>query len=143
MKFSTLTHTLLLPLALLTALEVTGLIAAARQVPEAPKGKVFLSGFSQGGHVTLAAMRQMEDDGEQLLGAAPVATAIDIRHLSLGIALNGNSPSDTLYLAYIARGFAAHYGHALDSVLTPASGLSTIMHRCLPPHRSYLIGCNR
>lgn len=103
------------------ALAVTGFIAAARQLPETPKGKVFLSGFSQGGHVTLAAMRQMEDDGEQLLGAAPVATAIDIRYLSLGIALKGSSPSDTLYLAYIARGFAAHYGHPLDSVLTPAS----------------------
>ncbi len=103
------------------ALAVTGLIAAAKRMPEAPKGNIFLSGFSQGGHVTLAAMRQMEDDGEQLLGAAPVATAIDIRHLSLGIALKGTSPSDTLYLAYIARGFAAHYGHALDSVLTSAS----------------------
>tara|TARA_R110000868_G_scaffold1276_3_gene9967 strand:- start:457 stop:1659 length:1203 start_codon:yes stop_codon:yes gene_type:complete len=98
---------------------VTSFIAAARQIPHAPSGPVFLSGFSQGGHVTLAAMRQMESDGERLLGAAPVATAIDIRHLSLGIALEGGSPSDTLYLAYIARGFADHYGHALDSVLTP------------------------
>ena len=97
---------------------VTSFIAAARQMPETPSGPVFLSGFSQGGHVTLAAMRQMESKGERLLGAAPVAAAIDIRHLSLGIALQGKSPSDTLYLAYIARGFADHYGHALDSVLT-------------------------
>jgi hypothetical protein len=98
---------------------VTGLLAAARQLPQAPAGAVFLSGFSQGGHVSLAAMRQMETEGEAVFAAAPVAAALDIRHISLGAALEGGSPSHSLYLAYIAWGYAHHYGEPLDTALTP------------------------
>ncbi|MEQ8267586.1 MAG: hypothetical protein RH982_10350 [Parvibaculum sp.] len=97
---------------------VTGLLAAARQLPDAPAAPIFLSGFSQGGHVTLAAMRQLEAEGETVLGAAPVATALDVRNISLGAALGGGSKSHSLYLAYMAWGYAHHYGRPLDSVLT-------------------------
>lgn len=97
---------------------VTGLLAAVRQLPDAPAAPVFLSGFSQGGHVSLAAMRQLEAEGETVLGAAPVATALDVRNISLGAALEGGSKSHALYLAYMAWGYAHHYGRPLDSVLT-------------------------
>jgi hypothetical protein len=39
--------------------------------------------------------------------------------VSLPAALRGGAPSHSLYLAYAAWGQAAHYGHSLDSVLTP------------------------
>lgn len=97
---------------------VTALIAAARQLPGAPDAPVFLSGFSQGGHVTLAAMRDMEARGEAVLAAAPVAAALDIRNISLAAALKGGAPSHSLYLAYLAWSHAHHYGHALDTALT-------------------------
>ena len=98
---------------------VTGLLAAARQLPMAPDAPVFLSGFSQGGHVSLAAMQQMEADGETVLAAAPLATAIDIRNISLPAALEGGARSHTLYLAYIVWGYAHYYGEPLDTALTP------------------------
>jgi hypothetical protein len=56
-----------------------------------------------------------------VLGSAQVAGAYDLRRVSLPAALRGGSPSHSLYLAYAAWGQAAHYGHRLDSVLTPQS----------------------
>ena len=100
------------------AAAVTALIAAARQLPDAPDEPVFLSGFSQGGHVTLAAMRDMEARGEAVLAAAPVAAALDIRNISLAAAMKGGAPSHSLYLAYLAWSHAHHYGHPLDTALT-------------------------
>jgi pimeloyl-ACP methyl ester carboxylesterase len=97
---------------------VTGILAAAMQMAGAPDSPVFLSGFSQGGHVTLATMRDLEARGEAVLAAAPVAAAIDVRNISFTAAMEGGAPSHSLYLAYLAWSHAHHYGHPLDTALT-------------------------
>lgn len=101
------------------AVAVVAMIHAARDVEGVPDGPVFLSGFSQGGQATLAAMRMLEAAGEPVLGAAPVAGPYDIRDVSLGVALTGQAPSDALYLAYMSWGYAAYFDQPLESVLTP------------------------
>jgi pimeloyl-ACP methyl ester carboxylesterase len=101
------------------AAAVTAMIAAARRIDGVPHGPVFLSGFSQGGQATIAAMRALEASGETVLGAAPVAGPYDLRHISLAAALKGGSPNHALYLAYMSWGYAARYDHPLDSALTP------------------------
>ncbi|WP_395647558.1 lipase family protein [Terricaulis sp.] len=101
------------------AAAVVAMIQSARSVEGVPDGPVFLSGFSQGGQATLAAMRMLEAAGEPVLGAAPVAGPYDIRDVSLGVALTGQAPSDALYLAYMSWGYAAYYDQPLESVLTP------------------------
>ncbi|MEX1155083.1 lipase family protein [Parvibaculum sp.] len=98
---------------------VTDMIAAARRIEGIPPDPVFLSGFSQGGHASLAAMRLLEERGEEVLGAAPVSSAYDLRNISLAAAMAGGAQSHALYLAYMARGYAVRYGQPLDSVLTP------------------------
>jgi dienelactone hydrolase len=98
----------------------TDLIAAARSIEGVPSGPVFLSGFSQGGQASMAALRALEAAGESALGAAPVAGPYDVRDVSLAAALQGGAPSHALYLAYMSWGYAARYDHALDTVLTPA-----------------------
>ena len=98
---------------------VVGMIAAAQRLEGVPNAPVFLSGFSEGGWASLAALRIMEADGKQVLGSAQVAGAYDLRQGSLPAALKGGAPSDSLYLAYAAWGQSAYYGHPLDSVLTP------------------------
>jgi pimeloyl-ACP methyl ester carboxylesterase len=98
---------------------VIAMIDFARQVHGVPQGPVFLSGFSQGGQATMAALRALEASGEDVLAAAPVAGPYNVRGISLGVALRGDAPSDALYLAYMAWGYAHHYGHPLESVLTP------------------------
>jgi hypothetical protein len=97
---------------------VAALIEAARRVDGVPDAPVFLAGFSQGGWASLAALRVLEAGGQPVLGSAQVAGAYDLRNVSLPAALRGGSPSHSLYLAYLARGYAAWYGHPLDSVLT-------------------------
>jgi pimeloyl-ACP methyl ester carboxylesterase len=99
---------------------VTAMIAAAERMAGAPHAPPFLTGFSQGGSATFAALRALEAQGRPVLGSAQVAGAYDLSGLSLPTALKGGAQSDSLYLAYLAWGFAHHYGHPLDSVLTPA-----------------------
>ena len=96
-----------------------GLIDVAKALPGAPQGPAFLSGFSQGGHATLATVRELEARGERVFAAAPVAGAYDLRHISLPAALKGGAKSHAVYLAYMAWGYAHYYGHPLDSALTP------------------------
>ncbi len=98
---------------------VVGMVEAAQKLDRVPNAPVFLSGFSQGGWASLVALRMLEDAGATVLGAAPVAAPIDLRHTSLPAALQGRAPSHSLYLAYAAWGQSAHYGEPLDSVLTP------------------------
>ena len=98
---------------------VVAMIEQSQRLAEVPDGPVFLSGFSEGGWASLAALRLLESQGKQVLGSAQVAGAYDLRHVSLPAALKGGAPSHSLYLAYAAWGQAAYYGHPLDSVLTP------------------------
>ena len=98
---------------------VAGMIEASHRVPGVPDGPVFLSGFSEGGWASLAALRILESEGKRVLGSAQVAGAYDLRRVSLPTALKGGAPSHSLYLAYAAWGQAAYYNHPLDSVLTP------------------------
>lgn len=100
---------------------VAGMIIAAQGLKGVPDDPVFLSGFSEGGWASLAALRVLEAQGTPVLGSAQVAGAYDLRRVSLPAALKGGAPSHSLYLAYAAWGQAAHYGHRLDSVLTPES----------------------
>ncbi len=80
---------------------------------------VFLSGFSEGGWASLAALRLLEEEGQPVLGSAQVAGAYDLRRRALPAALKGGARSSSLYLAYAAWGQSAYYGQRLDSVMTP------------------------
>lgn len=97
---------------------VVAMIGAAQRLEAVPDTPVFLSGFSEGGWASLAALRILEAKGRPVLGSAQVAGAYDLRRISLPAALKGGAPSHSLYLAYAAWGMSAHYGHRLDSVLT-------------------------
>lgn len=98
---------------------VTAMIEAARRLDGAPTAPVFLSGFSEGGWASMAALRELEARGSiPVLGAAPVAGPFNLRGVSLPAALKGGAPAHSLYLAYIAWAYADHYGRPLDSVLT-------------------------
>jgi pimeloyl-ACP methyl ester carboxylesterase len=102
---------------------VVAMIEQAQRLEGVPSVPVFLSGFSEGGWASLAALRILEGEGKQVLGSAQVAGAYDLRRISLPAALRGGAPSHSLYLAYAAWGQSAHYGHPLDSVLTPEYAL--------------------
>jgi len=103
----------------MAARAVVDMIDAVRHVERVPQGAVFLSGFSQGGHASMAALHALEARGETVLGAAPVAGPFDLRGSAFPAALAGGAPSHALYLAYMSWGYAARYGERLDTALTP------------------------
>ncbi len=98
---------------------IVAMIDAARRLRGVPSTPVFLSGFSEGGWASLAALSVLESRGQHALGSAQVAGAYDLRHVSVPAALKGGAKSHSLYLAYAAWGQSAYYGHRLDSVMTP------------------------
>lgn len=98
------------------AADVTGLLRATQSLlpPDLP---LFLVGFSQGGHATLAALRELETRQYPVVGAVAVAGPHHLREISLGHAISGQAPQDSLYLAYMTLGYAAAYHQPLESVL--------------------------
>ncbi len=99
---------------------IVGMLEAAEQLQTVPKTAVFLSGFSEGAWASLAALRILQNHRAPVLGSALVAGAYDLRRTSLTASMNARSSAHSLYLAYAVWGQAEYYGHALDTVLTPA-----------------------
>ena len=84
--------------------------------------RLFLTGFSEGGHATLATQRALEREpgrGLTVAAAAPIAAAVDLDGRGVAGALAGGSEFCSLYLGWIAKTYAEHYGESLASVLRP------------------------
>lgn len=109
-----------------TAASVVDLLRAARRLAEAEgfvwPEEIFLAGFSQGGHATIAALRALEaadEPGLHVTAAAPIAGPFDLSGLSFPRALQGEARSSSLYVGYLLDSYAHVYGEPLDSVLLP------------------------
>ena len=103
---------------------VVDLLRAARDVVAAAgvdwPDALLLTGFSQGGHATLAAQRLLEAaplEGLTVKAAAPIAGPFDLAGISFPFALEGHSKSSSLYLAYLVGAYANIYGEALATAL--------------------------
>ncbi len=95
-------------------------IALFQQQDVAWPGDLYLAGFSQGAHASLASQRLIESAGTYdfgLRGVASVAGAVDLANVGIASALEGKSKFGSLYIAWIAVSYARDYGLALDSVL--------------------------
>lgn len=76
-------------------------------------GQLFLSGYSQGAHVTMALHRQLDAaplPGLTVVASAPMAGAYDLADLSLPAALQSPTPSSSLYVAYALLAYRRVYG---------------------------------
>lgn len=103
---------------------VVDLLRAARSVVAATgmtwPDALLLTGFSQGGHATLAAQRLLEAaplDGLTVRASAPIAGPFDLASIALPFALEGGSRASSLYLAYMVGAYANVYGEALTTAL--------------------------
>jgi dienelactone hydrolase len=107
-----------------TANAVVDLLRAARDWTRA-QGMTYprpllLTGFSQGGHATMAAHRalQMLDDPDlQVTASAPIAGVYDLGEIGIRFAILEPEAVNALYIAYIANSYSAIYGQPLDSFL--------------------------
>lgn len=109
-----------------TAASVIDLLRAARRLAEAEgfawPEDLFLTGFSQGGHATIAALRELEATDElglRVTAAAPIAGPFDLSGLSVPRALEGEARSSSLYLGYLVASYSRVYGEPLGSALLP------------------------
>jgi len=81
---------------------------------------LYLIGFSQGGHATLAVQRALETMNEPLFRVAAVASvsgAYNLSGISFPSALAGTSSAHSLYLAYLLNAYCTVYNRPLESVL--------------------------
>lgn len=86
---------------------------------------LYLMGFSQGGHATLAvqrALEKLEDPRFRVAAAAPIAGPFNLRDISFPQALTGQTDSHVYYLAYLASAYAAVYKQPIDSLLAKPYG---------------------
>lgn len=82
-----------------------------REIPVT--GELFLSGYSQGAHVTMALHRALEQEpvGDWTVNAsAPMAGAFDLADVSLPAALTDPAPSSSLYVTYALLAYDRVYG---------------------------------
>ena len=103
---------------------VIDLLLAARIVVDtngyAWPSRVMLVGFSQGGHVTLAAQRALEAapiDGIEIAASATIAGPFDLAAISFPNALDGASTAASTYLAYLLNAYSDIYSESLGSAL--------------------------
>ncbi len=97
---------------------------AERDIPVTDE--LFLSGYSQGAHVTMALHRALEQEpvGDWTVRAsAPMAGAFDLADLSLPAALTAPAPTSSLYVTYALLA----YDHVYDIFDAPGELF-------LPPH---------
>jgi dienelactone hydrolase len=81
---------------------------------------LLLTGFSQGGHATMAAHRALQtlDDSRfQVSASAPIAGPFNLSAISIPFSINGRAELNSLYIAYIANAYSVIYDQPLDSFL--------------------------
>lgn len=81
---------------------------------------LYIMGFSQGGHATLAVQRELENRDDPLFtvrASAPIAGPFHLRTISFPQALTGQTESHAYYLAYLASAYAYVYRQPVGSLL--------------------------
>ncbi len=81
---------------------------------------LFLTGFSQGGHASLAAHRALEAapvEGLRVTATAPIAGTYNLSGIQFPKALEGASENHPAYLGYLATGYAHVYDEPITTVI--------------------------
>ncbi len=91
------------------------LAALGRPWPE----RLYLTGFSQGGHAVLAVQHALQASSvlPRPQAAAPIAGPFQLRDISFPQALTGESESHSFYLGYLAAAYARIYRYPIESLL--------------------------
>jgi pimeloyl-ACP methyl ester carboxylesterase len=82
--------------------------------------KVGLVGFSQGAYSTCVLQRELENHpiyGVDVVGAAAIATPLNLAGIQFPHAIEGTAASHSLYLSYIAYSYCQLYSQPLQSLI--------------------------
>ena len=90
------------------------LITVVREYESLPKIRVFVTGYSQGGHAAMALHRDLEtrpDEHIEVIASAPMAGPYDVSGASLRATLEDPEPfASTVYTSYVLTAFQDIYG---------------------------------
>jgi predicted esterase len=100
-------------------------------------GKLFVTGYSQGGHVAMATHRLMQQTGATITASAPMSGPYAIAAFADAVFLGQVSRTTPLFLTYTAVGYQRAYG---DVYTTPteifearyATGIETLLPSAVP-----------
>jgi hypothetical protein len=100
----------------LTASAVIDLLKAAKELAREKNiqfnGKLFLSGYSEGGYATMAAHRELEKnplEGFDLIASFPAAGGYDVKAMQEYL-FKQDTYNDPFYIAYVASAYRTSYG---------------------------------
>lgn len=111
--------------SLTEAMSVIDLIRAARESCDSLgvglNGQIFLGGYSEGGHATMAAFKTIQeklDNEMHVTAAAPMSGAYDMSGVMVDVMLSNNSYPSPSYLAFLVASWNPVY-HMYDSLSQP------------------------
>ncbi len=88
--------------------------AAKNHIPL--NGQLYLTGYSEGGYVAMAALQELETEGEPVVAAAPMAGPYMLDQMGRGVLA-----SDTIgvpsFMADVAYAYAHSYGHPISELV--------------------------
>ena len=79
-------------------------------------GQLFVSGYSEGGYAAMATLQKLEDRGEAVAMAAPMAGPYDLNKTAFGV-LSKSQLSVPAFMANVAYAYTTAYGVPLENVI--------------------------
>lgn len=103
-------------------------------------GKLFLMGYSEGGYVTMAATRELQEKHAgtfPVTASAPLSGPHDISGTMRDIMIADETYKEPFFLPFVISGFGTVYEHATDPVIAalfePENVYRAPFHATLPP----------
>ncbi len=95
-------------------------LQAARKVAQENgiklNGQLFVTGYSEGGYAAMATLQKLEDDGESVAMAAPMAGPYDLNFTAFGV-LSQPKLSVPSFMAFVGYAYAEAYGVDIATVI--------------------------
>lgn len=96
-------------------------------------GKVFLAGYSQGGHATMALSKSIQDTGGSefnVVASAPMSGPYDLSNTQLHFALDDPGADTNVFLAFVSLAYNTIYGNVYGS--TPSTAFVSPFDSTIP-----------
>ncbi|HEY7639365.1 MAG TPA: hypothetical protein VH814_06540 [Steroidobacteraceae bacterium] len=100
-------------------------------------GKLFVTGYSQGGHVAMATHKALQDAGETITASAPMSGPYAVAAFADAVFFGQVTRNTPLFLVFTATGYEKAYGDVYTSVTDLiearyASGIESLLPSTIP-----------
>jgi predicted esterase len=108
-------------------------------------GKLFVTGYSQGGHVAMATHKALQESGEPIAASAPMSGPYAVAAFADAVFFGQVTRNTPLFLVFTATGYQKAYGDVYTSATDLfearyASGIETLLPSAIPRSQLYAEG---